>query len=274
VADCLRQFLQEVKTAGHVTKVLLSDGGKEFNCEAVQKVLKEHSIMHRLTMPYTPEQNGAAEQENHTTVESAYSLLHSGGLPKELWAEACNTTAYILNRTGPTPVEGKTPLELLTGSYATLGNLHVFGTECYVDIAKQKRHKWDQKSKLGRLVGYMGEKDGYQIWISNEKKMMLSHDLLFKSEVVGNLHSNITRTESMCPKLHVTPSQEIQVLQNHKSDENNVSTSGGSNDWNSEKYVQDRMSVCEKKQPNWMTSGKFVCPADDSQGDYCLSPIL
>jgi hypothetical protein len=40
VADCLRKFLKEVKTAVHVTKVLLSDGGKEFNCEAVQIVLE------------------------------------------------------------------------------------------------------------------------------------------------------------------------------------------------------------------------------------------
>jgi hypothetical protein len=32
VEDCLRKFLKEVKTAGHVTKILLSDGGKEFNC--------------------------------------------------------------------------------------------------------------------------------------------------------------------------------------------------------------------------------------------------
>jgi len=78
----------------------------------------------------------------------------------------------------------------------------------------------------------------------------------------------------MCPTLHVFPSQEIQVLQNHKSDdENNVSTSGGSNDSNSERYIQDRKSVHEKKQPNWMTSGKFVCLAADSQGDYCLSPV-
>ena len=177
VADCIRQFLKELKTAGHVTKVLLSDGGKEFNCEAVQKELEEHSITHRLTMPYTPEQNGAAEQETHTTVESSHSLLHSGGLPKEQWAEACNTVVYILNRTGPTPVEGKTPLELSTGSYATLSHLRVFGTECYVHIPKQKRHKWDQKNKLGRLVGYTGEKDGYRIWISNEKKLVLSHDV-------------------------------------------------------------------------------------------------
>jgi hypothetical protein len=64
------------------------------------------------------------------------------------------------------------------------------------------------------------------------------------------------------------------VLKNYKNDdENTASTSGGSNDSNSEKYVQDRKSVREKKRPSWMTSGEFVCLADDSQGDYCLSPI-
>jgi len=51
VADCPQKFLKEVKTAGHVTKVLLSDGGKEFNSEAVQKVFEEYGITHRLTMP-------------------------------------------------------------------------------------------------------------------------------------------------------------------------------------------------------------------------------
>ena len=88
-------------------------------------------LMHPLTMPYTPKQNGAAEQENHTiveSVESACSVLHTSGLPKEMWAEACNTAVYILNCTGPTPVEGKAPLELWTGSYATVGHLCVFGT--------------------------------------------------------------------------------------------------------------------------------------------------
>jgi len=112
-------------------------------------VWEEHGITHQLTMPYTPKQNGAAAQENHTIVESACSVLHASGLLKELWVQACNTVVYILNCTGPAPVKGKTPLELWTGSHATLGHLHVFGTEHYAHIPKQKMHKWDQKSKLG-----------------------------------------------------------------------------------------------------------------------------
>jgi transposase InsO family protein len=163
VVDCLRKVLKEVSTAGHVKKVLLSNGRKEFNRKALQKVLEEYGITHQIAMLYTSEQNGAAEQENRTVVKSARSMLHASGLPKELWAEACNTAVYILNRTGPTP------LELWTGrSCETLGHLRVFGTECYVHVPKQKRRKWDPKSKLGRLVGYVGETDGYRIWMPKE----------------------------------------------------------------------------------------------------------
>ena len=178
-------------------------------------------------------------------------MLHASELPKELWAEARNTAVYILNHTGPTPVEGKTPLELWTGSCETLGHLRVFGTECYVHIPTQKRHKWDQKSRLGPLVGYMGEKDGYRIWIPNERKIVLSRDVLFKPGAVCNSRNDITRTESTCPTLHVVPTEEIQVLQNYKCDNGNTaSTSGGSNGLNAERYVQDRKSIREKKQPN------------------------
>jgi len=56
---------------------------------------KSHGIMHPLTMPYTPEQNGAAKQENRMAVESTCFELHASGLPKKLWAEACNTVVYI-----------------------------------------------------------------------------------------------------------------------------------------------------------------------------------
>ena len=100
MVDCLRKFLKEVKIGGHVTKVLLSDGGKEFNCEFLQRVFEEYGITHRLAMPYTPEQNSAAEQENRAIVESDGCVLQVCGLPKGPWAEAPNTAVYILNRTG------------------------------------------------------------------------------------------------------------------------------------------------------------------------------
>ena len=62
----------------------------------------------------------------------------------------------MLNRTGPTPVEGKSPLELWTGKPVELiSHLRIFRTECFAHVSKQKRRKWDQKSVAGKFVGYM-----------------------------------------------------------------------------------------------------------------------
>jgi hypothetical protein len=52
-----------------------------------------------------------------------------------------------------------------------------------------------------------------------------------------------------------------------------TSTFGGSDGLNSERYIQDYKNIRERKPPNWMTSGEFVCLAGNSQGDYCLNPI-
>jgi hypothetical protein len=76
------------------------------------------------------------------------------------------------------------------------------------------------------------------------------------------------------PYTPCSSSSRNSVITKLQSDDGNTaSTSGGSNGLNSERYVQDRKSVREKKQPNWMTSGEFVCLVDDSHGDYYLSPI-
>jgi hypothetical protein len=72
----------------------------------------------------------------------------------------------------------------------------------------------------------------------------------------------------------LAPTQEIEVFQNHESNNGNTtSASGGSDDSKSERNVQECKSVREKKQPNWVTSGKFACLVGNSQEDYCLNPI-
>lgn len=137
-----------------------------------------------MAMPYTPEQNGAAERENRTLVESGRSMLHAKDLPLKLWAEAVNTAAYILNRTGPTSVNEKTPFELWFGKESTpIEHFKIFGIECYVHVPKQKRQKWDEKGQKGIFIRYCDEKDGYQIWIQDKDTVIRSCNVIFKSEL-------------------------------------------------------------------------------------------
>lgn len=53
--------------------------------------------------------NRLAERENRILVEAARSMIYAkSDLPLFLWAEALNTTAYVINLTGPTKFPGKT----------------------------------------------------------------------------------------------------------------------------------------------------------------------
>ncbi|KAG8194444.1 hypothetical protein JTE90_011053 [Oedothorax gibbosus] len=168
VSNYLQVFLKEFSNAGITVKELLTDGGTEFKNSEVQKILESWGITHRVSMPYSPEQNGYAERENRTIVECSRSLIHSKELPP---------------RTGPTTVEGKAPVELWFGKEITaIDHLRIFGTDCFVHVPKQRRKKWDKKSTEGLFVGYCGDKDGYRVWIPSQNKVILSRDVVFRKE--------------------------------------------------------------------------------------------
>lgn len=189
VKDKLLQMLQEAKNAGHTIKTLLSDNGGEFDNQAVRKILQSHGIQHRLTMPYTPEQNGCSERENRTLVEAARSMMYTRGeMPQILWAELVNTAAYVLNRTGPTRVDGKVPYELWHGKKPKITHLKIIGSECYAHIPKQNRKKMNKKAIKGILIGYEND-DGYRVWDGN--KTLRSRDITFETDVEFKISTSI-----------------------------------------------------------------------------------
>lgn len=189
VPEKLKVFLAEARTLGHTVKELLSDGGGEFDNKLMREITQEAGINHRMTMPYTAEQNGSAERENRTLMEAARSMLLSKQLPNKLWAEAVNTAAYVINRTGPTKVDNVSPYELWTGKKMTIEHLKVFGTECFIHVPKQKRQKLDAKAEKGFLVGYCDNKDGYRVYAPVKDDVIRSRDVNFMNE---QAHSNAT----------------------------------------------------------------------------------
>lgn len=109
-------------------------------------------------------------------------MILEKGLGKEFWAEAINTTVYILNRTGTSPQEGKTPYEVYFNKLPEWTHLRTFGCEAYVHIPKQKRKKWCSKSKKGILVGYPENSKGYKIYFKNTHSMEFHRDVIFREK--------------------------------------------------------------------------------------------
>lgn len=164
-----------------------------------------------MSVPYTPEQNGVSERENRTIMEAARSMMYATDLPKFLWAEAANTAVYVLNLTGPTSVEGKTPLDLWFRKEAKIDHLKVFGTECFIHIPKQKRHKLDKKAQKGYVVGYCVGVQGYRVWVPEQHDVVLSRDVKFKHERLNPTTTVLQNSvvESDVPSASVTDNEQL-----------------------------------------------------------------
>lgn len=82
---------------------------------------------------------------------------------KEIWAEAINIAAYVINRTGKSSVPTKTPYKLWFNKTYDINNLKIFGTTVFVHIPRVQRKKWDPKGEKGFLVGYRETIKGYRV---------------------------------------------------------------------------------------------------------------
>lgn len=108
----LKQFVADQRSeTGKIMKTFFR--GTEFDNDRIKQFFLQQGIKHQMSAAYNPQQNARAERENRTLVDHARCMLYVKGLPKELWAEAINTTVFeygILNRV-PAAGEDKTPYE-------------------------------------------------------------------------------------------------------------------------------------------------------------------
>ncbi len=104
-----------MEASGRQLKVLRTDNGGEFTSTEFESYLQLRSegIRHEKTVPKTPEQNGVAERQNRTLVETIRSIimLADSKLPHKFWAEALSTAVYLRNRSPTRALPGITPYE-------------------------------------------------------------------------------------------------------------------------------------------------------------------
>ncbi|CAD7087457.1 unnamed protein product [Hermetia illucens] len=83
---------------GKPMKILRTDNGREYCNLEMKRYLEARDIEMVNTAPYTPQQNGKAERDNRTIIESARTMITAKKLPLSLWAEAVGTAVTMLNR--------------------------------------------------------------------------------------------------------------------------------------------------------------------------------
>ncbi|WJZ92889.1 hypothetical protein VitviT2T_011862 [Vitis vinifera] len=187
VLSMFKSFKKMVETqSGQNVKVLRTDNGGEYTSKEFRVFCQEAGIVHQLTAPYSPQQNGVSERKNRTVMEMARCMLFEKKLPKLLWAEAVNTSVYLLNRLPTKSVQSKTPIEAWSGVKPSVKHLKVFGSFCYLHVPSVKRGKLDERAEKGVFVGYAAESKGYRIYSLSRMKIVISRDVHFDENSYWN----------------------------------------------------------------------------------------
>jgi transposase InsO family protein len=171
-------------------KAIRTDNGTEYTSNQFDKFCEEVGIKHQLTIPYSPQQNGVCERKNRTSMEMARCLMLEKNVPKVFWAEAVNTSIYLLNWLPTKALDRPTPYEAWYGAKPNISNLKVFGSVCYMHIPDAKRDKLSQKAETGILVGYCDNAKGYRIYNPKTSKVVSSRDVKVDESSSWNWDSN------------------------------------------------------------------------------------
>jgi hypothetical protein len=127
-----------------------------------------------------------AERMNRTLLEKVRCMLFQAKLGKEFWAEAVLYACQIINCLPAAANEGKTPLQVWSGSSATdYDSFHIFGCHAYYHVQKSKL---DPRAKKAIFMGFSSGVKGYRLWCLETKKIIHSRDVKFnKSEIVKTI---------------------------------------------------------------------------------------
>ena len=158
-------------------KVLRSDNRTEYTCDKFDKFCEQAGIQHQLTVTYSTQKNGVNERKNRTVMEMARCLMFEKKLLKEFWAEAVNTSVYLLNRLPTKALENKTSYEAWHGVKPNTDHLRDFGSLCYAYIPDVKRDKLNEKVEIGMLTVYNDNLKVYRIYKLKSKKVEACRDI-------------------------------------------------------------------------------------------------
>lgn len=130
--------------------------------------------------PYSPSQNGIAEQMNRTIVELARAMLNAQQLPQFLWEYAVAHAAYLHNHAFTKPLGNKTPYETWFKRRPDVSHLHEFGAPVWILLQGQKEPaKMQPKSHWCAYVSYEDGSKSVLYYNAETRKILKSCNYRF-----------------------------------------------------------------------------------------------
>jgi transposase InsO family protein len=147
-------FIKQMETRYQLKLAILrTDNGGEYCGSEFKKYCTDSGITHQKTVPHTPNQNGVAERMNRTLLELARTMLSSGKMSLHFWGHAIQHATTIRNHSPTSSINGKIPIQVLTGQDPDYLHFKPFGCPAYGNIVTELRSKLGKTAVYGRFVG-------------------------------------------------------------------------------------------------------------------------
>lgn len=134
-------------------------------------------------------------------------MIHDQGMTLFLWAEACNSTVYLQNRSPHRVFGNMIPLEAFTGHKPQVGHFRIFGCVTFSHVPKEKRTKMEPTAKKGIFVGYSEILKAYRLYILVLKSVVVIQDVKFEEQRVFQRLRELDQRDPLTPPQHGSRSQ-------------------------------------------------------------------
>jgi hypothetical protein len=252
-----KQFIALVKTQfQHSVQLFRTDCGGEFTSTEFNKFCADNGIIHQLSCPHTPQQNGVAERKHRHLIQCALALLSQSNLPISYWSYAVSTAAHLINKL-PTPLlSNKSPWESLFHTKPTLTHLRAFGCQCFPLLTPYNKNKLQPKSVPCIFVGYPFHSKGYTCFDPSTHRFYTSRHVLFNENMFPGLSTSqqpnsLSQTSTFSPDCWLTT-----LLSLHSCTHSQVSSSASL-----DSNISDR-TLSSWSSPLSSSSPQSLLPAD------------
>ncbi|KAM2408029.1 hypothetical protein ACFX1X_027124 [Malus domestica] len=180
--ECYRYYVIFVDECTSI-KTLQSDGGGEYMSRLFKQFLDTNGILHLVSCPYTPQQNGLAERKHRHIIETTVTLLSAARLPQQFWFHACSHAVFLINRMPCQNLEMVSPYVKLFAQSPSLSSLKIFGTAVYPYLRPYNVNKLQARSDECVFVGYSIGYKGVLCYNRTTQRLLLSRHVIYDENV-------------------------------------------------------------------------------------------
>ncbi|MBW0557876.1 hypothetical protein O181_097591 [Austropuccinia psidii MF-1] len=169
IMDCITQL--QVR--------LCTNNAREFTSSSFANALAKVGVSFVPSLPYSPQENGEAEQLNQTLGDMAHAMMTQSNMPTRFWHYTYTLACYIHNRLLNSCCANSSPYQELFGQALAITTIYPFGEKAIVHLpANHQLHKLAPRGVLCKLLKPLMTQR-WLLWDSNSDKVIQSESVIF-----------------------------------------------------------------------------------------------